>query len=227
MGESPRMEPRLAIPPESADRMPPTRWFIILGLLTGMGQLSAQIPQDQADIFVQVYNMAQIGEATLVAALRQAGWIFSRTGIHVNWMECPLSNVASQNRGMCDGPAPMMLLRILPRAPDAFSGEAMGFGLPVPEGGIHAAVFYSRVARLSTSATAPVEQVLAHVIAHEIGHLLLGSNRHSIKGIMRGRWEYSDIRLAIARSLFFTPEEASCMRDEAIRRCIQHSRPEL
>jgi hypothetical protein len=229
MGDSPRMEPRLAIPAESADRMSLTRWIITLGLLTGMEQLSAQMAQVQADTFVQVYNMAQIPEATLVAALRQAGRIFSRTGIHLNWMECPLSSVASQNRGMCDGSAEgtVMLLQILPQAPDAFSGEAMGFGLPVPEGGIHAAIFYGRVAHLSRSATAPVEQILAHVIAHEIGHLLLGSNRHSTKGIMRGRWEYSDIRLAIAGSLLFTPEEASYMRDEAIRRSLQHSRPEL
>jgi hypothetical protein len=223
------MEPGLAIPAESADRMSPTRWFITLGLLTGMRQLSAQIAQGQPDVHVQVYNMAQIREATLVPALRQAGWIFSRTGIHLSWIGCPLSSAASQNRGMCGGSiaGALLLLRILPRAPDVFSGEAMGFGLPVPEGGIHAAVFYSRVEHLSRSATAPVEQILAHVMAHEIGHLLLGSNRHSTKGIMRGRWEYSDIRLAIAGSLSFTPEEASCMRDEAIRRCIQHSRPEL
>jgi hypothetical protein len=84
MGDSPRMEPRLAIPAESADRMSLTRWIITLGLLTGMEQLSAQMAQVQADTFVQVYNMAQIPEATLVAALRQAGRIFSRTGIHLN-----------------------------------------------------------------------------------------------------------------------------------------------
>jgi hypothetical protein len=85
---------------------------------------------------------------------------------------------------------------------------------------------------LSRTAAAPVEQVPAHVITHEIGpsparEQPAFDKRHHA----RTHWEYSDVRLAIAGSLLFTPEEiapssngplkpriASCTRAEAIRR---------
>jgi hypothetical protein len=32
-------------------------------------------------------------------------------------------------------------------------------------------------------------QILGHAVAHEIGHLLMGTNSHSSRGLMRGNWK--------------------------------------
>ncbi len=49
--------------------------------------------------------------------------------------------------------------------------------------------------------------ILGCVIAHEVGHLLLGSNSHSGSGIMQGHWERGQIRKAMTGNLPFTPEQ--------------------
>jgi hypothetical protein len=50
-------------------------------------------------------------------------------------------------------------------------------------------VFYNRIERLALTQGTPVPRGLGHVMAHEIGHLLLGANSHSPKGLMRPDWQ--------------------------------------
>jgi len=51
-------------------------------------------------------------------------------------------------------------------------------------------------------------QVLGHVIAHEVGHLLLNQQVHSPHGIMRGEWSFLDFRDMASGILLFTPKQA-------------------
>jgi hypothetical protein len=45
--------------------------------------------------------------------------------------------------------------------------------------------------------------MLAYVMVHEIGHLFLGPNMHSSRGIMRPRWQADDLReMEIDRQVF-------------------------
>jgi hypothetical protein len=60
--------------------------------------------------------------------------------------------------------------------------------------------------------------VLGCAIAHEIGHLLLGPNRHSVSGIMRARWDRRDIREELQGAMLFTPQQARLMQAEMQRR---------
>ena len=46
--------------------------------------------------------------------------------------------------------------------------------------------------------------LLAHVIAHEIGHLLLPHVPHSATGLMKAEWDKALVREAAAGSLTFT-----------------------
>jgi hypothetical protein len=53
--------------------------------------------------------------------------------------------------------------------------------------------------------------VLAHAMAHEIGHLLLPYG-HSATGLMRANWDEADLRRAIRRQLNFTTQQAESIR---------------
>ena len=53
--------------------------------------------------------------------------------------------------------------------------------------------------------------VLAHAMAHEIGHLLLPYG-HSATGLMRAEWDRKDLRLAVHGRLNFTAEQATLIR---------------
>lgn len=58
-------------------------------------------------------------------------------------------------------------------------------------------------------------------MAHELGHLLLQSEAHSVIGIMRARWPEKALRDDDRGYLRFTPGEAESMRSEVRRRTAQ------
>jgi hypothetical protein len=60
-------------------------------------------------------------------------------------------------------------------------------------------------------------RVLGHVMAHELGHLLLGSNAHSRQGIMCPNWHAGELRLASMGGLLFSEEQGRFMREGAVR----------
>ena len=63
-----------------------------------------------------------------------------------------------------------------------------------------------------------IPMVLGNVIAHEIGHLLLGVNSHSALGIMQKRWQRNQARQAVTGNLLFTEEQGMLMRVEVKKR---------
>jgi hypothetical protein len=69
-----------------------------------------------------------------------------------------------------------------------------------------AKLYYDRVERLSRRTLLSKQLLLGHVMAHELGHLLLGSNSHSERDLMREMWWPDELRRAAIGKLFFTPE---------------------
>jgi hypothetical protein len=56
-------------------------------------------------------------------------------------------------------------------------------------------IFYDRIQHVAVSRHTPLVRGLGHVIAHEIGHLLIGRNSHSDEGLMRPNWNPRDNRV--------------------------------
>jgi hypothetical protein len=57
-----------------------------------------------------------------------------------------------------------------------------------------ATVFPDRVRGLARRAAVDYAPLLGRVMAHELGHLLLGVSTHSATGLMRGNWTHHDVR---------------------------------
>ena len=81
--------------------------------------------------------------------------------------------------------------------------RALAYALPYE--GTHIVVFYDRVQEAVESRRVPI--LTAHVIAHEIGHILEGVNRHSGTGIMKARWANDDYSQMAWRPLPFASED--------------------
>ena len=62
------------------------------------------------------------------------------------------------------------------------------------------------------------EVILGWVIAHELGHLLLGRNAHSAAGIMRARWRAQDLKPSRQAAMLFLPAEAKRIRAQVLAR---------
>ena len=117
------------------------------------------------------------------------------------------------------------MLRVLSEPiQNKFQDTVFGFAV-VP---VLASVYYDYVAHLARSDDAEFEIpiILGCDIAHEIGHLLLGSESHSASGIMQGHWERGQIRQAVTGTLLFTPEQAKLIQAETQKRMrLQTSAP--
>jgi hypothetical protein len=170
-------------------------------------------------IRVRVNNYTQATPAMLAGAEREAGRILDRAGLQIVWLDCSAGHSTADRQDPCREPleATDIVLRLLSESTqNKFQDTVFGFAV-VP---ILASVYYDYAVHLARSDNAEFEIpiILGCVIAHEVGHLLLGSNSHSGSGIMQGQWERGQIRKAMTGTLLFTPEQAKLIRAETQKR---------
>jgi len=88
------------------------------------------------------------------------------------------------------------------------TGEVFGVAFLSAEGtGCYSDVFYDRTLQLHADWKVSLADILGSVMAHELGHLLLGSNSHAGTGIMKARWQGEELGLLSRGNLRFTSEQ--------------------
>jgi hypothetical protein len=91
------------------------------------------------------------------------------------------------------------------------SGDRMGF-TPSARTGHLVYVFGSQVELVAAEYHMDKTALLAAVIAHEVGHVLLPHHAHSPSGLMRANWEALEFVLAANGNLQFAPYQAAELR---------------
>jgi hypothetical protein len=81
---------------------------------------------------------------------------------------------------------------------------AMAYALPYE--GTHIVVLFDRIQRIAAGPTM-LSAILAHVMTHEIAHLLQGISRHSAGGVMKAHWDARDFADMGRAPLPFAPED--------------------
>ena len=189
-------------------------WVGIMGLASAEPALG--VVDEPPAITVLVANYSQASPAVLAAAGREAGRILGQAGLRTSWLECSVGPSGVSLGDPCqEAPAANGIrLRILP-APvlDKFQDSVFGFAVHP----LLASVYYEFALRRAKRDDAEFELpiILGCVMSHELGHLLLGSNSHSDKGIMLPRWEVNQVRQLMMGTLLFTPDQARLIRLEA------------
>lgn len=175
-------------------------------------------------LIVRVYDYTRLPDNTILKAETLAQQIFQKAGVETEWVRCPVEGGEEDRFPGCRKPGSEsdIILRILPRCMDSrgFSNSAFGYALP-DTGGLpaqHAYVFFDRIEQaakrsLRTARCISQAVLLAHVMAHEIGHLLLGTNSHSERGIMRARWSPEDLHEMELGQMLFLAEQARVIRN--------------
>jgi hypothetical protein len=179
-------------------------------------------------ITVSVHNDAGIPLGTLLRAESEASRIFLQSGLEIRWLNCPLQSADSENSTACataDFPRHLQL-RIAKRSLN-LNEFTMGISYLSADGtGCYANLFYDR-ARLvheSSPSQVSVATILGHGIAHELGHLLLGTNSHAPTGLMRARWQPADLANATKGTLLFSSLESREMRNKLAPSLAQERR---
>lgn len=163
-------------------------------------------------ITILVYHPEGLSPQTLAAGEQQATMILRKAGIETRWADCSAGIKKTDDAcRQVDVPA-QFVVRIVP---EPFGPTDTVFGvafLGIDGTGKYSDVFWNRCEGMHRDSGVNAATLLGTVAAHEIGHLLLGSNAHSAMGIMAPHWEQEQLRHAGMGSLLFTPEQSVRMR---------------
>jgi hypothetical protein len=188
-----------------------------LSLWLSLGGLGAQPPETGLQIEVHIYNYSAVSQEMLARAERESARVFERVGVAMTWLDCPLnSREAIRNRACSLPDAPTTLALRLLSNPMAdrlgIGGDIFGSALlPTNEGfGVVANVYADRTRELADRRE--FEVILGWVIAHELGHLLLGEHGHTAAGIMHARWRARDLKPSGQAAMLFLPGEGKRIR---------------
>jgi len=203
------------------------------GLLTSATDVAAgpeAVPHtfqlDRARVQVRVYDTAVMSAADQTVALRAATGVLAAAGIDITWLPCGRAE-ASTNPPACAAPMAHDELSVrlvrLAGTPSARGELRLGYSLVdtrVAEGAL-ATVYVDRVEWLVRQAGHDGATVLGFAVAHEIGHLLLGTNHHGSAGLMRAVWSRSDLQRDDPADWLFTAGESLAMSRALHHRQLQ------
>ena len=172
-------------------------------------------------VTVSVHNDADISLGVLLHAESEASRIFRQSGLELRWLNCSPAPPAIKNSQNSEAPGQCstadfprhLQLRIVKRSLN-LNEFAMGISYLSADGiGCYSDLFYDRALQIQEINKVSAATILGHGIAHELGHLLLGTNSHAPAGLMRSRWQPSDLANASQGALLFSPLESQEMRN--------------
>jgi hypothetical protein len=194
-------------------------------LLSLAGTLNAGAPKPESKIQVFVYNYAGVAPETLARAEREAARIYSHTSIETEWLDCPLTADQAAQNPACQLPesSTPLVLRVLSRGMSeqlGLSQETFGSALLPEDGGFGtvAQICAPCSEDLAKGNTAMHAAILGHLMAHELGHLLLGAGSHGATGLMHVPWHKKALESVAQGTLVFTPWEGERMRQQVFAR---------
>jgi hypothetical protein len=137
---------------------------------------------------VRVYDLYGLSPGERTEAMAIAVETLADAGVVVSWIDCsrvegrvPAACVAVPAKGE-------VFLRIQHRTERG--AHILGTAIVQDDGpSILASIYAASVAARAAKSGVPMTTILGRVAAHEIGHLLLGSNSHSASGLMRPSWD--------------------------------------
>jgi hypothetical protein len=206
-----------------------------LGLVTAIatfaiaGFQTAVLFAGSLTLHLRLYNLAPVPGPTLERALRETSRVLAAAGIDT---VCDLREATSsegEEHTVDFTPVAMrvpqsldrrefLVVRFVRAFPNNVKSDELGFSLPAAHYGVHVTIYYDRTERVSLRVPATVHKILGNALAHEIGHVLLGSEEHAESGIMKAVWTRPDYELLGVRFLEFLPHEVVAMQKEVSRR---------
>jgi hypothetical protein len=174
---------------------------------------------------VYVYNPAKVAATVLEQARQEVVRIYRAAEVEAEWVDCPSVTEELDNYPRCrpnQSRQVWLAVRIIPQSMmGGLRLDPSGFGLAAlreeGEFGRWAYVCFQCAEHLLEvqndklvleSRPEGRGMILGVLMAHELGHLLLATTRHSSFGVMRPHWNRADLGDAARGLLLFTAKEA-------------------
>jgi hypothetical protein len=216
--------------------------LVLVGSFTATGRCAEPASRKTSlTITVRVLNFAGVNQKMIAVGEKVAAGIFAKSGVEIRWIDT--NSTMDDTQANSDAEQVLSLSHIHLKL---LTSEKFGrLGLPsdamglAPGSGPDRQVVYISYSRVETLYSEEMDaqlcgrlnqiasdgQILGHVIAHELGHILLNQTVHSPEGIMRGVWNFIDLKNVSYGDLLFSPEQGKILRAEVLRRIAQQEAP--
>jgi hypothetical protein len=131
----------------------------------------------------------------VVRAQAEASQMFAAIGVKLDW-SCRKSGLQQA-----------IVISLAAHAPENRKAGELAYALPYE--GTHIVILYDRVRKMQPN---QVPAVLAHVLVHEVTHILQGFPRHSESGVMKANWDSSDFSQMTWQPLPFTTADVDLIQ---------------
>jgi hypothetical protein len=171
-------------------------------------------PSAGATLVVRLYGSG-LASRDLREAVRVATRTLAGSGIRVDWKDCRKSTAASATPG-CRQPLAgnESVLRLI-QAATAMDRQAaaLGFTLLDRQGrrAVLSTVFMDRVDAVAKRTKIEPALLTGRAMAHELGHLLLGTSGHAQTGLMRAFWSDDLLRYGSDADWLLLPAEVAAI----------------
>lgn len=131
---------------------------------------------------ITVYVNVELADASLLPfpAESMASRMFAKAGVRIQWRRDRPKRTESH----------ALVVDITSATPAAFHPGALAYAYAYE--GVHIRILWDRVKNVSAN-RGLLPKLLAHVMVHEITHVLQRTNRHSETGVMKAHWTDDDL----------------------------------
>ena len=187
--------------------------FLILALVLPPSSAQTAI-STRLEVTVSLYGYAHVSSKTLAKAKQEAQRILHEAGVETVWVSCLPKSEKIELNSCSVVDATHLVLKILPHGLTAHVRDRIDVlgnaVLDENSTGNYACAFLDHIQaqeeRLGFA-------LMGNVFAHELGHLLLGSNTHSVSGIMSAHWLGTELRRVSQGSIGFLPSQSHRMKE--------------
>ena len=188
----------------------------VAGMVVALMSLTATQAAHLNRIQVRFYSIVPLTDTETREALTSANSIFAQASVYVDWLDCSASSAINAEPLPCTAPLDPneFILRFVASPSITTAKDPLGRSIVdvTVGGGVLATVYVDRVNRAANTLAVNRHTLLGRVAAHEIGHLLLGPECHTRRGLMRDDWSPQSIRGGNLRDWLFSKDESHRMQ---------------
>jgi hypothetical protein len=175
--------------------------LILLAATAATAPLAAAADKQEGVLFVYLHDRHLVDSTTLAGAKPIVARMFAEIGVRVEWRTGDPRPQLEQGCGRRS-----VAVRFAALQHPNVDATVLAFALPYTAG-VQITVLLDQLSPLSRSKPIHARALLAHVLVHEISHVLQGINRHSESGVMRALWSDDEQNQMVERPLPFTPDD--------------------
>jgi hypothetical protein len=134
----------------------------------------------------------------------EATSIFANIDVELKWV------------GYSDCPEESVRVQLSPTAVPGVSPAALACAYPFDNRSDTILLFRNRVDEMLSGRGSAAGIILGHILAHEIGHVLLGTDTHATAGLMKPGWNSRDLGAMLSSRLEFSSLHSEMIRKNLI-----------